>query len=58
MEAVQEIAEGVAGAWLALQGRLQSGASDDQVHASALKEFVTAGVLPTQIIQTLSQRLF
>ena len=58
LESVQEIAETVAATWLALQGRLKSDAPETALVASIVKEFTSAGALPSQVIQTLSQRLF
>jgi hypothetical protein len=43
---------------MSLQGRLLSDAELDGLQVSVLKEFTDAGVLPSTVRQTLSQRLF
>jgi hypothetical protein len=48
----------VAAVWLDLQGRLQSDAHDDVLAASVRKRFSETGVLPSQVLQILSERLF
>jgi Rad3-related DNA helicase len=58
LDQVQEIAQKVAAVWLDLQGRLQSDVHDDVLAVSVRKRFSEAGVLPSQVLQILSERLF
>jgi hypothetical protein len=55
---VQQIAEKVEAVWMSLQGRLLSDAELDELRLSVLREFTGAGVLPSQVLQALSGRLF
>ncbi|WP_341925258.1 DEAD/DEAH box helicase family protein [Nocardioides psychrotolerans] len=55
---VQQIAERVEAVWMSLQGRLLSGADADELRPAVLKELADAGVLPSQVLQTFSERLF
>jgi len=55
---VQQVAEKVEAVWMSLQGRLLSGAGADELRLAVLKEFADAGVLPSQVLQALSERLF
>jgi len=56
LDQVQEVAEKVAAVWMSLQGRLTSDAGTDALRASVLKGFSDAGVLPSAVLQTLSER--
>lgn len=58
LEDVQQIAETVEAVWMSVQGRLLSDADMDDLRSSVLKEFTTAGVRPSTVLQTLSKRLF
>ena len=55
---VQQLAEKVEAVWMSLQGRLLSDADTDELRLTVLKEFTDAGVLPSQALQALSERLF
>ena len=58
LDDVQQIAEKVEAVWMTLQGRLLSDADTGELRVSVLEEFTDAGVLPSTVLQTLSERLF
>jgi hypothetical protein len=58
IDEVKHIAERVAAVWMSLQGRLLSGADPDELRASVMREFSEGGVLPSNVLQVLSGRLF
>jgi len=58
LDQVQDIAGKVAEVWLDLHGRLQSDAADADLADSVHKALLSAGVLPSQVVQALSGRLF
>ena len=55
---VQQVAEKVESVWMSLQGRLSSSPGANELRVSVLKEFGEAGVLPSNVLQVLSGRLF
>lgn len=58
LDDVQTIAEKVEAVWMSLQGRLLSDAAVDDLRPAVLKEFADAGVLPSVVLQALSEKLF
>lgn len=55
---VEQIAEKVEALWMSLQGRLLSDAKLDELRVTVLREFNSAGLLPSKVLQEFSGHLF